>query len=77
MTVDGKSKRATKKPANIPETPLDLCVPSCVKNKALTFLHPLLLCNIARVVFSPALKIYFEESKVITMDGSVSEERVV
>lgn len=61
----------------MPGTPLDLCVPSRVKNKALTFLNPLLLSNTARVVFSPALKIYFAESKAITMDGSVSEERVV
>jgi hypothetical protein len=72
-----RSLNANKETSNIPGTPLDLCVLSCVKNKALTFLNPLLLCNIARVVFSPALKIYFAESKVITMDGSVSEERAV
>ena len=72
-----RSRNANKETGNIPGTPLDLCVLSCVKNKALTFLHPLLFCNIARVVFSPALKIYFAESKVITMDGSVSEERAV
>jgi hypothetical protein len=60
-----------------PPTPLDLCVPSRVKNNALAFLQPLLLCSIVRVVFSPALKIYLAESNVITMDGSVSEESVV
>jgi len=62
---------------NTPGTPLDLCVPSLVKNKDLTFLQPLLFCIIARVVFSPALKIYLAESKVNTTDGSVSEERAV
>ena len=62
---------------NTPGTPLDLCVPSRVKNNAVTFLQPLPLCNIAREVFSPALKIYLAESNVITMDGSVSEESVV
>ena len=62
---------------SLPGTPLDLCVPSCVRNNALTLLQPLLSCNIARVVFSPALKIYLAESNVITIDGSVSEESVV
>ena len=63
--------------SDTPGTPLDLCVPSRVKNNALTFLQPLLFCNIARVVFSPALKIYLADSNVITMDGSVSEDSVV
>jgi hypothetical protein len=66
-----------EEPNDTPGTPPDLCIPSRVKNNALAFLQPFLFCNIARVVFSPALKIYLADSNVITMDGSVSEESAV
>lgn len=55
--------------------PLILCVPTWVKNKALTLLQLDLLCIHARPVFSPALKMYFALSKVMTIVGSVSEDK--
>jgi hypothetical protein len=60
-----------------PGRPLARCVPTDVKNIALVFLQFRLLCRKARFVFSPALKIYFAESKLRTIVGSVSEETVL
>ena len=41
------------------------------------FLQLRLLSSHARVVFSPALNMYFAEPNVTTIEGSVSEEAVV
>lgn len=62
---------------NSPGRPLARCVPTEVKNTPLVFFQFLLLWRNARVVFSPTLKIYLAESKVITTVGSVSEEMVL
>jgi len=52
-------------------------VPTEVKNTPLVFFQFLLLWRKARVVFSPTLKTYLAESKVITTVGSVSEDTVL
>jgi hypothetical protein len=49
-------------------------VPTEVKNTPLVFFQFLLLWRNARVVFSPTLKMYFAESKVMRTVGSVSED---
>jgi hypothetical protein len=49
-------------------------VPTEVKNTPLVFFQFLLLWRNARVVFSPTLKMYLAESKVMTTVGSVSED---
>lgn len=54
-----------------------LSVVACVKNIALTFFHPLLVCRCALVVPSPTLNTYFPDSKVMTTVGPVSDERPV
>jgi hypothetical protein len=52
-------------------------VPTEVKNTPLVFFQFPLLWRNARVVFSPTLKMYLAESKVITTVGSVSEDTVL
>jgi hypothetical protein len=59
---------------NKPGRPLARWVPTEVKNTPLVFFQFLLLWRNARVVFSPTLKMYFAESKVMTTVGSVSED---
>jgi hypothetical protein len=49
-------------------------VPTEVKNTPLVFFQFLLLWRNVRVVFSPTLKIYLAESKVMRTVGSVSED---
>ena len=62
---------------NSPGSPLALWVPTWVKNKPRVLFQLRLLCKKARFVFSPALKIYFAESKARTIVGSVSDETVL
>ena len=69
----GTERRDNRK--TVPGIPLILCVPTWVKNRALTLLQLALLCIQARPVFSPALKMYFALSKVMMMVGSVSDDK--
>lgn len=57
-----------------PARPLALSVPIEVKNIPLERFQLRRLCKKARLVFSPALKMYFAESNVTTTVGSVSDE---
>ena len=63
--------------ANIPARPPTLSFPRSVKNIPLVLRQLRLLCRKDRPVFSPALKMYFAESKLTTTVGSVSEETVL
>ena len=61
----------------LPVNPLVLSTVDCVKNKAFVFFQFPLLSRNALPAFSLALKMYFASSKVTTMVGWVSVERVV
>lgn len=60
-----------------PPNPLILSIVVWVKKMARVFLQFREVWIALRMLFSPALKIYFESVKVMTMEGSVSDERGV